>query len=241
MQQLLEKAEYRIYNDKRHWCVDEIPILSASFSVPEFTSVQRNRSVRRLNRYYQQYIRSFLTYCGKYLYPQALVDFRHACETGAPIPCAQAIFQFQITYNNHGVLSLYTDCTEWAGTQHALTIRRADTWNLKTGYPLSIYELFPKRSRLRKHFSKAIFNQCLAQQDAGIALYAEDLSHRIRKYFSLRNFYLNETGLSFFFPPYTIASSTEGIPTFLFPYANENGPFSPNTLDFSCNGKKNNV
>ena len=80
-----------------------------------------------------------------------------------------------------------------------------------------------------------------SEKDAKIARLEADLGGV--RLFDRKNgrIYLNETGLSFFFPPYTIASSTEGIPTFLFPYANENGPFSPNTLDFSCNGKKNNV
>ena len=55
---------------EREWTVEEIPVLSASISLPEPVPAADKVS-RRIRRYYQLQCRSFLRYCETYLLPAA--------------------------------------------------------------------------------------------------------------------------------------------------------------------------
>ena len=60
---------------EREWTVEEIPVLSASISLPEPVPAADKVS-RRIRRYYQLQCRSFLRYCETYLLPAAAEEYR---------------------------------------------------------------------------------------------------------------------------------------------------------------------
>ena len=62
---------------EREWTVEEIPVLSASISLPEPVPAADKVS-RRIRRYYQLQCRSFLRYCETYLLPAAAEEYRAA-------------------------------------------------------------------------------------------------------------------------------------------------------------------
>lgn len=123
-----------------------------------------------------------------------------------------------MTCNERGVLSLYSDCTEWAGTPEALTLRRADTWNLETGYPITASECFRRGTRVRALCLAAAREQCRRQQESSLAVYHPDFSRRLRRNLNLRNFYLSEKGFHFFYQPWAIAPGFEGCPPSCCPF-----------------------
>lgn len=238
MKQLLESTDYVMLEQQRQWTEGEIPVMTATITAPQFGQGAKNRISRRLDRYYRQCTRSFLSYCNRYLYPQALIEFKSACQAGAPLPHAHANLQFTVACNQEHVFSLYADCTEWAGTRNALTLRRADTWDLTTGAPISARECFPKGARVRRLCLKAAREHCARQSAAGLSVYADDLSLRLRRHLNLRNFYLSEEGFHFFYQPYAIAPAVEGCPTFFLPFSSETGPFWPVNHGFPCKTEK---
>ena len=224
----LESVNLTMQEVRRQWCcADEVPVLCASLAVPQCGKLQTGAVARRLDRYYRQCMRAFLSYCQRYLYPQALSAFDRARQISAPLPCAEARLECTVTCNQDGVLSLYLDCTEWAGTPEALTLRRADTWDLSTGAPICARDCFPPGVRPRRRCLDAARAQCAAQESAGKAVYTGHLSARLRRYLNLRNFYLSERGFHFFYQPCCIAPASAGCPAFFLPFSNETGPIWP--------------
>lgn len=70
---------------EREWTVEEIPVLSASISLPEPVPAADKVS-RRIRRYYQLQCRSFLRYCETYLLPAAAEEYRAALAASLPCP-----------------------------------------------------------------------------------------------------------------------------------------------------------
>ena len=92
-----------------------IPVLSASVLVPE---PEPEKTARRIKRYYQLQCRSFLRYCERWLLPQAEAEYRQALESSAPLPSFRAELTYQITYNEGGLWSLYTQSRPWPSAGH---------------------------------------------------------------------------------------------------------------------------
>lgn len=223
----IDLSGFTLQQEETQWHSGEIPVLSAVLSVPRWSKPPHSRAERRLARYYAQYRRAFLSYCRQDLYPRALEEFRAAQQRSAPFSCARASLRCRITYRDTRLLSLYLDCTEWEHTARALTLRRADTWELSTGTLLSARDCFPRGSAIRHQCFSAALAQCRAAEDAGRSAYLPHLSFRLRRHLNLRNFYLTPEGFHFFYQPYAIAPAFEGCPDFFLPFSEENGPFLP--------------
>ena len=70
---------------EREWTVEEIPVLSASISLPEPVPAADKVS-RRIRRYYQLQCRSFLRYCETYLLPAAARNTALLWRPACPCP-----------------------------------------------------------------------------------------------------------------------------------------------------------
>ena len=127
---------------EREWTVEEIPVLSASVSLPEPVPAA-DRLSRRIRRYYQLQCRSFLRYCEAYLLPAAAEACRTALEASQPIPKFRAELTYRVTYNEGGLWSLYTQSRESGPGGRTVLLRRGDTWDLASGYPVSFASSSP--------------------------------------------------------------------------------------------------
>ena len=96
---------------EREWTVEEIPVLSASISLPEPVPAADKVS-RRIRRYYQLQCRSFLRYCETYLLPAAAEEYRAALAASLPLPHLRAELTYQVTYERRRPLELYTQSRE---------------------------------------------------------------------------------------------------------------------------------
>lgn len=202
---------------EREWTVEDIPVLTASVSVPQPVPAQ-DRVSRRIRRYYQLQCRTYLRYCERWLLPQAETAYREALAASAPLPCFRAELRYEITYNQGGLWSLYTQSRETAASGPALLTRRGDTWDLAGGYPVELSAFFPPRSGWKKMLLALAAEEIQRQESAGISRYHEGWRRAMRRRFNAQNYYLTEKGLTFFFPMYAIAPPVEGIPAFTLPY-----------------------
>lgn len=205
---------------EREWTVEDIPVLTASVAVPRPVPAE-DRVSRRIHRYYQLQCRAYLRYCERWLLPQAEAACRAALETSAPIPCLRAELKYQVTYNQGGLWSLYTQSRETAVSGPALLTRRGDTWDLNGGYPVELSAFFPPRSGWRKQLLALAAEEIERQERAGISQYHEGWRRALRRRFNPQNYYLTSEGLAFFFPMYAIAPAAEGIPVFTMPYGED--------------------
>lgn len=221
MKTCLTELHTEPFTAEREWTVEGIPVLTALVTVPQPQST--DRVSRRIRRYYQAQCRAFLRYCQHGLLPQAEAEYRAALAASAPLPCFRAELKYQVTYNEGGLWSLYTQSREVTLPGQTLLTRHGDTWDLTSGYPASLSDFFPPRSGWRKRLLETAAAEIQKQERSGIARYDPDWQKKLRRRFNPRNFYLTADGLAFFFPMYTIAPSVEGIPTFTLPYG-ERGP-----------------
>lgn len=202
---------------EREWLVEGIPVLSASILVPQ-PEPEKAAVPRRIRRYYQLQCRSFLRYCERWLLPQAEAEYHQALASSAPLPVFRAELHYQVTYNEGGLWSLYTQSREFTGPGLPLVTRRGDTWDLAAGYPVPLADFFPSGLAWKKKLLALAAEEIQRRERAGISRFHENWRRELRKYFNAQNYYLTAEGLAFFFPMYALGPASEGIPTFLLPY-----------------------
>lgn len=216
MKKSLRTLETEPLAAEREWVVEGIPVLRATVSLPQ--PVTADAVSRRIRRYYRLQCRAFLRYCEHWLYPQAQAEYQAALAASAPLPCFHAELTHQVTYNDGGLWSLYTQSRETTLPGQTLLIRRGDTWDLQAGYPLALGDLFPRRSGWRKQLLTLAAAEIQRQEEAGLARYKEGWRRDLRRRFNSQNFYLTAAGLVFFYPMYAIAPRAEGVPAFTVPF-----------------------
>lgn len=200
---------------EREWLVEGVPVLTASVLVPQPVP---EKSARRIHRYYQLQCRSFLHYCERWLLPQAEAEYRQALAASTPLPSFHAELNYQVTYNEGGLWSLYTQSKEFTGPGLPLVTRRGDTWDLAAGYPVPLSAFFPAGSPWRKKLLAFASEEIQRRERAGISRFHENWRRELRRHFNAQNYYLTAEGLTFFFPMYALGPAAGGIPSFLVPY-----------------------
>ena len=201
------------FTTEREWTADGIPVLSAAVSVPQPVPCS-DRFSRRVFRYYQLQSRAYLKYCQRDLLPQAAAACQAALEVSAPLPLFRAELTYQITFHDSHFLSLYTQSAESDG-QYTRYLRRGDTWDLGSGYPVPLSDFFPPHSPWKRQILEQAAEEIQKQEAAGIAQYHAHRWQELRRRFNPQNYYLTPEGLTVFFPMYAIAPAAERIPTFL--------------------------
>lgn len=220
MRARMEQLKSETFAAEREWTVDDIPVLTASLALPRPVPVSGGVA-RRIDRYYQLYCRSYFRYCEHWLFPKAAEDYRAALQGSAPLPQYSAALSYRVTYNENGLWSLYTDSRECCGG-HAELLRRGDTWDLNSGYPLPLSAFFPRHAAWKKKLCACAEAEITRQTAAGLACYHEGWRRELKHSFNSENFYLTPQGLAFFYQMYAIAPAVEGVPVFCLPFG-ENG------------------
>ena len=224
MKHCIQQLETETFFAQREWTAEGIPVLCAEISLPRPIAPD-NRISRRIHRFYQLQGHSYLRYCEHWLAPKAAADCRQALMDSTPLPQYTARLTCHITCNEAGIFSLYTDTQEFTGGP-TLMLRRSDTWDLRTGYPLPVSAFFPKQARIRSLLLQTAAAEIRRQEEAGTAAYAPSWPQTMKRTFNRNHFYITPDAFCFFWQMYAIAPSTEGFPTFSIPFR-ENICLSP--------------
>ena len=227
MKHCIDRLEVETLSAQREWVTEGIPALCAEISLP-LPTVPNSRILRRIQRFYQLQSRSYLRYCEHWLAPKAAADCRRALLESSPLPEYTARLTFQITCNESGILSLYTESREFTGGR-PLVLRHGDTWDLYTGFPMPAAAFFTPHTSLRKLLLTTAADEIRRQEEAGISRYAEDWPQAMKRSFNRNNFYITPDAFCFFWQMHTIAPSAEGIPTFSLPFDGSASLLSPFT------------
>ena len=200
----------------RVWDVEEVPVLKARASLPE--PMETARRWRRIRSFYRMESRAFFRYCQGELRPWAETEYHAARRNSAPLPCFEAALEFEETYRAGRLWSLYTELRENVGPGPSTRRRWGDTWDLRTGYPVTLSDFFPRRVPWKRILLDFAAGEIERQEKRGLSCYHPDWRRRLRRYFNPRNYYLTPDGITFYFPMYALAPAAEGIPSFLFPW-----------------------
>ena len=216
MKNCIQQLEAETFSAEREWTADGIPVLRAESSLP-CPAAPDTRIKRRIQYFYRLQSRSYLRYCENWLVPKAVADCRQALLDSAPLPQYTARLTYQITCNEAGILSLYTDSHEFTGGK-PLVLRRGDTWDLQTGYPLPAAAFFSGSTPVRKLLLRTAADEIRRQEEAGISRYSDAWPQAMKRAFNRSNFYITPDAFCFFWQMYSIAPAVEGIPVFSIPF-----------------------
>ena len=144
----LQRLETKPFPLEREWTVEGVPVLRLSGTLPQPVG-KPSRVPRRVQRFYQHQARCYLRYCQRFLLPLAEEAHRAALAASAPLPLYTAQLRYEVTCNEGGVWSLYTESREVLGGD-VTVLRRGDTWDLRSGYPLPLSACFPRRWPVRR-------------------------------------------------------------------------------------------
>ena len=216
----MKEFQTEAFTAERVWEVEGIPALTAEVSLPRPEPLS-DRVSRRIHRYYQAQCRAFLRYCESWLLPQAAAEYQAALASSGPLPEFKAELSYQVTYQQDGLWSLYTQSKEDTGPGPVFVTRRGDTWDLREGYPVPLRDFFPKGMGWKKRLLSLAAEEIDRRTRAGMGQYHPEWRQALRRHFNPQNYYLTEEGLAFFYPMYALAPASQGISVFLLPYGEE--------------------
>lgn len=198
---------------------EEEPVLSLSIALP--VPVGERRADRRMARYYQHLGELWKARWLSVLHARAAAALDEARELSRPFQPWTAELTWRISYEDEEVASICVDAVERRTAGRPLTVRCADTWDLKTGTPKVLADVLPRDTHWRKHVVGEIRRQVGERLKGGESLFFEDAEERAAIHFSARRFYLTPEGVALFYPMWSLGSPAEGIPVFLLPREKE--------------------
>lgn len=223
----MEHEELRLgeaLTQERSWEADGVTVLTASVTLPQLAGA--GGCAKRFNRYYRRFCRAYLTYCKQVLLPEAADSCRAAMAVSAPWSAAHAELSWRVSLCAGDVMSVVCDARETIHGLPPFFIRRSEVWDLGMGLPMPLDEFFPMHTRCKKALLRFAREETLRRVEAGAA-YRENWRAMLRRTLNVRNFYLTDDGLCFFYPLCAVACASEGIVTYTMPYDAEKGPFLP--------------
>jgi hypothetical protein len=175
---------------------EDFPVLRLEMDRPELPAPLPEVPARRLRRHYRRFERLCLNLCRKRLLPRASEAFRLALAESRPFSPLTLSLRSTVTRSGPGFFSLYWDLSlAGSGAEDRRALRFSDNWDLRTGCPVRMEDLFPSSYRYKKRLPDAAAKQIDPEAgDRGRT------RRRCRRLFSKRNFYLDETRLYYFFP-----------------------------------------
>lgn len=193
-------------------------LLTYDIKYPQFSSERFRAFAKKLSVYYKAEATLYKKYHITKLYQMAIDDYEYATANNFPVRTYEVVTVYTITFNDNCVLSLYFDRYEYTGGAHGMTVRSADTWNLKTGRRIDLSEYFPGRKDYTAYILDAINSQIASNEKDNSNLYFEDVNELVKENFNEKNFYVVPEGIVIFFQLYEIAPYSSGIQSFLIPF-----------------------
>lgn len=193
-------------------------ILRYTIKYPKFLSETFETVTNKINAFYRTKAMMYVRSNVMNLYQMAMVEYEYSVKNNFPIRQFEAFTDFEVTYNQNCMISLYFDQYEYAGGAHGLTVRSSDTWNLIKSKRADLSEFFPLRSNYRESIINSIIQQIDHERTQDEFLYFENYAELVREHFKANSFYLTQEGVVIYYQHYDIAPYASGIRTFTIPY-----------------------
>ena len=144
------------------------------------------------------------------LYNDAVKTYLYNKQNGYPVMVYEVYTNFEVTYNNLNILSLYIDVYTFTGGAHGSTIRSSQTWNLLYGKIMDLASFFP----YNPYFMLNILKQINAQIANDPDIYFDNTCQLVLETFNPKSFYLTSNSIVIYFQQYDIAPYSSGIREF---------------------------
>lgn len=218
--------------------IRQIPMISASMPIITQTAVSKDNSVL-LKSIYQNlslitqdpevadkiiidYLNmTDMSSSGSGMLAQAESAYKEVPDKSQWSPYLQQ-FTFDTMRIDHGLFSLFGTNVTYSGGIHADTVGRSITYDLISGQPLSLSDIFT--DSFNTEYVCSLVLKALSSQESLFTGYKSTVSQRFDKDFLKdEDWFFSNTGLCFFFSPYEIAPYSSGIIFAEIPYAKLSG------------------
>lgn len=213
----MNQIEFKAFSDKLIY--DNNVILTYNIQYPQIVNSRFLLGQRLFNMYNQQIAFALLRYIKTELYKDAIELYKYNKENNYPIMVYEVILKYEITRNSGDIVSLYSDEYMFTGGAHGNTIRKGQTWDLRTARMLPLQYFYPNNPYYVINILKSINSQIKKQiEQEGEGIYFDNYCELVLDTFNLENFYVYNSYVEVFFGQYDIAPYSTGIPTFKIKY-----------------------
>ncbi len=193
-------------------------ILSYKINYPEFISSTNPSALDCINSYYRNKAYKLRDYTKNNLLPDALMLSKYNTTQDYPIFEYEVISDFNISYADNCIISLYTDEYIYSGGAHGNTTRSAETWIFLNCKQLTLDYFFANNPTYIEDIQSNILHQISQQIDNNQGYYFSDYPTLVKQTFNPSNFYLTPSNIIIYFGEYDIAPYASGIVEFKLPY-----------------------
>lgn len=193
-------------------------ILTYRIEYPEIISSNYCCGKSTFNKYNKEKAITLENYIKTKLFTDAISTYEYNSANGYPIMVFEVISEFNITYNNKYLVSLYEDKYEFTGGAHGNTIRTSQNWNLQEGSFIPLSSFYPNNPYYLINILKNINSQIKSQIEAGNDYYFDNYCELVLETFNIESFYVTPSNIVIYFQQYDIAPYSTGIPVFYIPY-----------------------
>jgi hypothetical protein len=192
-----------------------VPVLHYKIEYPQFIQPGYEKTLSEINRWYRKLAAELQYKYETAYYNYAVSQYEYTLANDFPFNMNEALSVYEITYNQNNIISLYYDHYLYAGGAHGNTVRHSETWNIKTGCRISLFQDVKDPILRKAEILEDIRKQIAAQEKKGENYYFEDYPQLIFDKFNPESFYYVPEGIIIYYQQYDIAPYSSGIPEFL--------------------------
>ncbi|ACJ32559.1 DUF3298 and DUF4163 domain-containing protein [Anoxybacillus flavithermus] len=134
---------------------------------------------------------------------------------GFPYRLHAAVSNYEVTYNQHGILSIPVTLYSYTGGAHGMTVKVPNNFDFHTGKSLQLSDLFKKGTNYKQVIKDEIIAQIKKEND----LYFDNAIAVVQKMPDDQPYYMTKDGIVVYYGLYEIAPYAAGIREFLIPYS----------------------
>ncbi|MGG6432883.1 DUF3298 and DUF4163 domain-containing protein [Anoxybacillus sp. D401a] len=146
---------------------------------------------------------------------QARENMAISKKEGFPYRLHAAVSRFDVTYNEHGILSIPMTLYSYTGGAHGMTVKVPNNFDFHTGKSLQLSDLFKKGTK----YKQVIIDEVIAQIKKENDLYFDNAIAVVQKMTNDQPYYITKDGIVVYYGLYEIAPYAAGIREFLIPFS----------------------
>jgi hypothetical protein len=192
----------------------DTPVLNYKIEYPRFLHPIYQNELNEINEFYRRQAEDLQRKYETEYYQNAVDLYEYSMANQFPFHMYEALSTYVVTFNQNNLLSLYYDHYSYTGGAHGSTERRSDTWNIKTGCRISLFQFTNDAAAFQAEILNNIRKQITLHMEKGENWYFDDYPQLIYKYFDPGSFYLTPDGIVIYYQQYEIAPYSSGITEF---------------------------
>lgn len=191
------------------------PVLHYKIEYPRFLDPAGKWDLEPINQWYRKQAMMLREKYETETFGEALDHLKSSRKNQFPFHVFEADSVYEVTYNQNDIMSLYYDHYIFSGGAHGSTARVSDTWNLKNGTRISLFDFTTDPVRFKKEILENINEQIKVKMETGEDGFFIDYNELTTQNFDPNHFYLTPEGIVIFYQQYEIAPYASGIPEFI--------------------------